>query len=288
MQKLTGKSKDLGGGIVVRRVLPQVACKHIGPFVFFDEMGPVDFAPGAGFDVRPHPHIGLSTITYLYEGAIRHRDSLGYVKDIVPGEINWMTAGRGIVHSERTPPETRAAGGRTHGIQAWVALPKTHESCEPRFDHYPAANFEAFVHQGHRLVLIAGEAFGRRSPVAFPAPILYAHLELCLGRPFELKARPDEEVAVYVVRGELSLSGQVLRPGQLGRLEAEAAVQLEAVGGAPVTAMILGGAPLDAKRYLYWNFVASSPAAIEAAKQAWRLDRFAKVPGEHERIPLPE
>jgi len=277
-------SRDLGG-FSVRRVLPSPARRMVGPFVFFDEMGPAEFAPGTGIDVRPHPHINLATVTYLFEGEILHRDSLGSEQVIRPGEVNWMTAGRGIVHSERTPPARRATGQRLHGIQLWIALPRAHEESEPSFRHHDAAELPAIERDGARLRLLAGAAFGARSPVDARSPMFYADASLALGASVAL---PDEvaERAVYVVAGEIECGAHRIPAGRMVVLAAGAAL-LRAPAGARL--MLLGGAALDGERHLWWNFVSSSLERIERAREDWRARRFPLVPGdETEFIPLPE
>lgn len=279
------REQDLGG-FTVRRLLPHRTRRQVGPFVFLDHLGPVDFAPGSGVSVRPHPHIGLATVTYLFEGEILHRDSLGYVQPIRPGEVNWMTAGRGIVHSERSAPEVRAAGGRLHGIQAWVALPQADEEMEPAFDHHPAATLPRFTLGGAALTLIAGSAYGERAPAAVRAPTFYLDARLAAGAALPL---PEEhaERAVYVAEGDIELDGEPLRTGQLAVLAAGGAPLLRSA--APARVMLLGGAPLDGPpRTIWWNFVSSRRERIEQAKRDWAEGRFAAVPGETEFIPLPE
>lgn len=278
------RPRDLGG-FGVRRVLPASGLPMVGPFIFFDHIGPADFAPGTGIDVRPHPHIGLATVTYLFEGSLDHRDSTGCVQTIEPGAVNWMTAGRGIVHSERTGPAPRAAGHRIHGIQSWVALPREHEEDPPAFHHHPACTLPDFALGDARLRLIAGSAFGRASPVAVHAPTLYAELSLARGAGLVL---PDEheERAVYVVDGELTLDGAVLAAGRMAVLERGVRPTLETAAGA--RALLLGGAPADGPRHLWWNFVSSSRERIEQAARDWEAGRFPRVPGETEFIPLPD
>jgi redox-sensitive bicupin YhaK (pirin superfamily) len=282
---LDGRARDLGG-FSVRRLLPAAARRMVGPFIFFDHMGPAEFAPGHGIDVRPHPHIALATVTYLFDGEIMHRDSLGSAQPIRPGAVNWMLAGRGIVHSERTAPELRARGHRLDGIQAWVALPTAHEEDAPRFEHHDAASLPRVERDGASLRVLAGEAYGVRSPVGVVSPTLYveAHLE-----PGATLALPDEhgERAVYVAGGSVCIDGRIFGPGQMIILRPRTAATVRAEDASHL--MLLGGAPLDGERHIYWNFVASSPERIEAAKRDWRQRRFPTVPGDDEEfIPLPE
>lgn len=277
-------AKDLGG-FEVRRLLPAAARRTIGPFVFFDHMGPASFAPGHGIDVRPHPHIGLATVTYLFEGTILHRDSLGVVQPITPGDVNWMTAGRGIVHSERTPPAERANGHRLHGIQTWVALPQAHEATAPAFSHHPRAELPEIRRPGVSMRLIAGSAFGARAPTPTFSPIFYLAVEMDAGAAFELPAEHQER-GVYTVEGEAAVGGTALPALHLGALDDAGTVRIEARTRAKL--MLLGGAKLDGERVMWWNFVASSPALIDAARARWREQRFDPVPGETEFIPLPE
>ena len=273
------------GGFNVRRVLPGFPDKMIGPFIFFDHMGPAALPTGQGMDVRPHPHIGLATVTYLFEGAIMHRDSLGSEQLIRPGDVNWMTAGRGIVHSERSPPEERERGVRMHGVQVWVALPKTHERTDPDFSHHPAASLPRLQRDSVKLVVVVGSAFGLRSPVRTFSEMFYADAELEAGASLTLDTEHAER-GVYVASGEVQIDGQDLSESQLARLQTGSAVELRARTRARL--MLLGGAPMDGDRLIWWNFVASTPELLERAKQDWHEDRFAKVPGETERIPLPE
>lgn len=280
---ITGRTRDLGG-FSVRRVLPIAHRKTIGPFIFLDEMGPVQMPAGQGMDVRPHPHIGLATVTYLFEGRIRHRDSLGSLQDIEPGDVNWMTAGRGIVHSERTRDDDRAAGQRIHGIQSWIALPAADEECAPDFRHHPAATLPAFRLGAAALRLIAGTAYGHRSPVVLRSPLFYLAADFAEAGTL---AMPDEheERAVYIVGGAVRIDGQRYQPGELPVLAPGVPVTLAAEAGTRL--MLLGGAALPEPREVWWNFVSSRPARIEQAKQDWQAGRFAAVPGETEFIPLP-
>lgn len=283
LDRIPGRQRDIGG-FTVSRVLPIAHRKTVGPFIFFDEMGPATLGAGHGLDVRPHPHIGLATVTYLFDGRIRHRDSLGSLQDIEPGDVNWMTAGRGIVHSERSRDDDRAGDQLLHGIQTWIALPAADEECAPDFSHYPAAALPALTLGGARLRVIAGTAYGATSPVAVHSPTLYVAAELAAGTVLAL---PEEhaERGVYVVSGGVEIAGQTFAAGELAVL-APGAQSLTAT--AETRAMLLGGAPLAEPRYLWWNFVSSRPERIEQAKRDWQNGRFAAVPGEHEFIPLPE
>jgi redox-sensitive bicupin YhaK (pirin superfamily) len=283
---LLPRTHDLGG-FEVRRALPAKERQMVGPFIFFDQMGPGEFLAGKGVDVRPHPHIGLSTVTYLYEGEILHRDSLGTEQPIAPGDVNWMTAGRGIVHSERTAAERRIASHRLFGIQSWVALPKSHEEATPDFAHHPAATLPMIEDAGVRMRLIAGTGWGARSPVATPSELFYGDATLAPGARLPL---PDhEERAAYVLEGEVEVSGDRFGPGRMLVFRAGDALALTA-GPSGARLLMLGGAAMDGPRYLFWNFVSSSRERIEQAKAEWERDRFnAPVPGdEKEWIPLPE
>ncbi|MCA8337310.1 pirin family protein [Burkholderia multivorans] len=273
------------GNLQVRRTLPALAARLVGPFIFFDHMGPATLPPGVGLDVRPHPHIGLATVTYLFDGAIVHRDSLGSLQEIVPGDVNWMTAGRGIVHSERTPAAQRASGHTVHGIQTWVALPRAHETVEPSFEHHAADTLPKRTEDGVSLTVIAGDAFGLRSPVTTFSRTLYVAAEFAPGGRLALDAS-HEERAVYVVDGDLAIDGTPLAAEQMAVLTPGANVTLTSDGG--TRAMLLGGDRIDGERFIEWNFVASSRDAIERAKLAWTRQEMGKVPGETEWIPLPE
>jgi redox-sensitive bicupin YhaK (pirin superfamily) len=282
---ITPRSRDLGEGFMVRRILPYAKRRHVGPFVFLDHMGPADFPPGHGLDVRPHPHIGLATVTYLFEGEIMHRDSLGVTQPIRPGDVNWMVAGRGIVHSERTRDELRRSGSALHGIQSWLALPQTHEETAPDFRHHPAASLPEMEQSGARMRLIAGAAFGAVSPVQTFAPMFYLDVvlddEAVLPLPGEY-----EERAVYVAIGMVVLDGERYEAGSMLVLKPGSQPRIIAQG--PARLMLLGGAPLDGERYLWWNFVSSSKDRIEQAKTDWKSGRFTMVPGDPEFILLPE
>lgn len=272
-------------GFPVQRLLPTAKIPAVGPFVFFDHMGPAHFASeGTEGDVRPHPHIGLATVTYLYSGAMMHRDSLGHVQRIEPGAINLMAAGRGIVHSERVPADIRADQVAVQGIQIWLALPAEREEMEPVFQHYPAEALPAFTAEGVSLRLLIGSAFGLESPVIAYSPTFQADVELAAGAILELP--PDyPERGVYLAEGQLAVDGEPLAAGQLAVLAPGQTVRLQA--RTPVRLMLLGGAPLDGKRFIYWNFVARSRERIEQAKADWAEGRFVPVPGEIEFIPAP-
>ena len=275
--------RDLGG-FSVKRVLPSAARQTVGPFIFFDHMGPVDFPAGEGIDVRPHPHIGLATVTYLFEGSMVHRDSLGSVQTIVPGDVNWMTAGNGIAHSERSSPEAREKGARLHGIQTWVALPKDQEKVAASFAHHAASTLPKLECPGVQGVVIAGDAFGLTSPVKVNSRTLYVALELAAGASLVIPPEHADR-GLYLVDGAVTIDGEAFDPHHLAVLEPGSDVTLTAQVSSRV--MLLGGDPTDGHRHIYWNFVASDKADIDDAKQRWEADAFAHVPGETERIPLP-
>lgn len=279
------KAHDLGGGFVVRRALPVAARRSVGPFVFFDHMGPVVETPGPAHDVRPHPHIGLATVTYLFEGAMMHRDSLGTVQRIEPGAINWMTAGRGIVHSERKPEDLLDQTYRLHGLQLWAALPQAHETCAPAFFHHPADTLPCIERAGARIRLLIGSAWGRTSPVDTFSPTLYADIALDAGATLTLPAEVEER-AIYTVEGTLALDGQAVPAQRLACLDREAPGVLRASSACRLA--LIGGAPLDGPRAMWWNFVSSRRERIEAAKADWRDQRMGQIDGETEWIPLPE
>ncbi len=278
------KVHDLGG-FEVRRAVPSAQARSVGPFVFVDHMGPAVFAPGRGIDVRPHPHIGLATVTFLWSGTITHRDTLGSTQDITAGDVNWMTAGRGIAHSERTPLSLRGGEHPLHGMQTWLALPKAHEETAPEFHHHPATTLPGLQHDGARLRVIAGRGYGMESPVRVFADTL--NIAIDLDADAEVTLEPSHpERAVYILDGDAQLDGSdiprqhlvVLDPGASHRLRAKT----------PLKAMLLGGEPLDGPRHLWWNFVSSSRERIETAKQDWLDGHFGTVPGDDEFIPLPE
>lgn len=279
-------TRDLGDGFTVRRALPSPGRRMVGPFVFFDRMGPVDLAPGHGLDVRPHPHIGLATVTYLLEGEILHRDSLGSVQAIRPGAVNWMTAGCGIVHSERTAPDVRASGGTLSALQIWVALPQAHEEAAPAFIHHPDATIPSFEGEGVNGRVVVGRAEGKSSPVSTYSDMLYVDLNLHAGARYAVDAEMVER-AFYVLAGSIAIEGepQAFAEGQLVVLKPGARIVVRAAGAARI--MLFGGEPVG-ERHLFWNFVSSSRDRINQAKEDWRLGRFAGVPGETEFIPLPD
>ncbi len=279
------RSTDLGD-FEVRRALPSAGRRMVGPFVFLDEMGPAEFRAGTGVDVRPHPHIGLATVTYLFDGEITHRDSLGTFVAIRPGEVNWMTAGRGIVHSERTAPDRRVNGDTLHGLQCWVALPADKEEIAPSFLHRNAEELPLVTDNGFTARVIAGQAFGKHSPVVTASETVFADVMMEAGTTIPLD--PDyEERAIYIVSGEIEIAGDrftgpkllVFRPGDRIAVRAIAASHIA----------ILGGAALDGPRHIWWNFVSSRKDRIEQAKEDWKAARFDIVPGdENEFIPLPD
>lgn len=276
------RARDLGG-FSVRRVLPSHQRRMVGPFVFFDHMGPAEFPPGEGINVRPHPHIGLSTVTYLFEGEIMHRDSLGYVQPIQAEAVNLMTAGRGIVHSERAGDDLHVTS-RLHGIQSWMALPAGQEEIDPDFIHYPAAELPGFERDGVAIRVIMGSAYGHESPVRQHAPTLYLECRFAAGTSLLLPADYDE-IAAYVVAGDVRIDDRVYGGGLMAVGCSGKTLTLEAESESHV--MVIGGENLG-PRHIWWNFVSSSSERIEQAKDDWRENRFDPVPGETEFIPLPD
>lgn len=276
------RTSDIGG-FQVRRALPAVGRRMIGPFIFFDEFGPHEFLVGQGMDVRPHPHIGLSTVTFLFDGAITHRDSLGVVQDIKPGDVNVMTAGRGITHSERSPAEERTGGRQIFGVQAWTALPQRLEECDPAFAHTSVANLPRIESGGKRVRLIMGQAYGEDSPVETLHPTLYAECVLAPGAVLPID--PDyEERGLYVISGAIDIAGTRFEAGRLLVLKPGDRISVLALSNARL--MLLGGEPMDGPRYVWWNFVSSRKERVDQAAEDWRQNRFAPVPGETEFIPL--
>ena len=284
---IQGRAHELGPGFAVRRVLPSVKRRMVGPFIFLDHFGPMVVPPGGdGMAVRPHPHIGLATVTYLFDGGIFHRDSLGYAQAIRPGDVNWMTAGSGIAHSERTEDAMKKSGFRMHGVQTWVALPKTHEETAPSFQHVPVGDLPAWQEAAASLRLIVGSYAGRKAPTTHFSPIFYVAAEMPAAARITVSAEHAER-AVYVSEGTVTIGDRHLGVGDLGVLAPGAPV--EALAGAEgAKLMLLGGAPMDGPRHIWWNFVSSSKERIEKAKADWKEGRFAKVPGDSEFIPLPD
>ena len=273
------------GGFQVRRAVPSIQARSVGPFVFADHMGPAVFQPGQGIDVRPHPHIGLATVTFLWAGRIGHRDTLGTIQDIGPGDVNWMTAGRGIAHSERTPAALRAGEHPLHGMQTWVALPKSVEEIAPAFHHHPAATLPRIERPGALLRVVAGRGYGEESPVHVFADTLYVAIDLAPDVEIALDAQHRQR-ALYVLDGDAQLDGADIPAMHLVVLDDGVSHRLRAK--TPIKAMMLGGEPLDGPRHLWWNFVSSSKERIEQAKHDWLVGNFGDVPGETEFIPLPE
>jgi hypothetical protein len=284
-QIIVPRARDLGG-FSVRRALPSAQRQMIGPFIFFDQMGPAQFLSGQGIDVRPHPHIGLATVTYLFNGEMTHRDSLGSALAIRPGEVNLMTAGRGIVHSERTGAEVRSSGQNLFGIQSWMALPKSHEESAPGFAHNAMSELPRLEGEGKRVRLIIGSLYGETSPAVFPHDCFYAEVVMAPGAVLPLDPDYDER-AVYLASGRVDIAGQSFDAGQLLVFKPGDRISILAETNARL--MLLGGEPMDGPRHIWWNFVSSSQERIDSAKEDWRQGRFAIVPGdETEFIPLPE
>jgi len=287
---ITARERDIGG-FFVRRLLPFAQLRTVGPFIFFDHMGPADFKPGTGMDVRPHPHIHLATVTYLFAGSIHHRDSLGSDQLINPGDINWMTAGRGIVHSERTPAKFRRSGGKMNGIQCWVALPEQHEETEPNFKHHPSSSLPQFKIGDVQLKLLLGKSCGHQSPAAVHSELFYLEAKMPKGSQFTLPVE-GMEAATYVVSGQVRIKGQVIDQFSMAVGEPGKDVTVEALEDSQL--MLLGGQPVG-KREIFWNFVSSKASSIEDAKKEWASGpkaqnrRFPPIPGDsNEFIPLPK
>lgn len=280
------RTVDLGDGFSVRRALPSARSRMVGPFIFFDHFGPAEFRAGTGLDVRPHPHIGLSTVTYLFDGEIMHRDSLGTALAIRPGEINWMTAGRGIVHSERTESGLRETGSPIHGLQMWVALPKAHEEMAPDFAHHDTGEFPIVEDSGKTVRVVTGSLYGATSPVPVLHETMFGDVTLKAGSSLPLDA-DHEERAIYVVNGVIDIAGDRFEAGQLLVFKPGDRITVTAASDAHF--VVLGGAPMDGPRHIWWNFVSSSKDRIEQAKADWKAGHFDKVPGDEiEFIPLPE
>jgi redox-sensitive bicupin YhaK (pirin superfamily) len=283
------RARDLVEGFKVRRVLPSARRRMVGPFIFLDQMGPEVLRAGKGLDVAPHPHIGLSTVTYLFKGELLHRDSLGVVQPIRPEEVNWMTAGRGIAHSERTPKEMRLTSSELFGIQSWVAFPTRNEETEPAFAHYGANELPVIEGEGNRVRLICGSLYGARSPVKTFSEMFYADVTIAERGRLHIPTEYEERAA-YVVEGSIGLipDDGIFDAGQLLIFKPGAEIILGAGASASARVMLLGGEPLDGKRHIWWNFVSSSRERIEQAKEDWKEGRFSPVPEETEFIPLPE
>jgi len=280
------RTVDLGDGFSVRRALPSARSRMVGPFIFFDHFGPAEFRAGNGLDVRPHPHIGLATVTYLFDGEIMHRDSLGTAAPIKPGEVNWMTAGRGIVHSERTSPELRSTGSPIHGLQMWVGLPAAKEEMEPGFAHHATSEFPLIKDQGKTVRVVVGSLYGAHSPVPTMHETMFGDVTLKAGASLPLDA-DHEERAIYVIDGTIDISGDTFEPGRLLVFKPGDKVTITATTDTHFA--IVGGAPMDGPRHIWWNFVSSRKERIEQAKADWTAGHFGKVPGDQiEFIPLPE
>ncbi len=285
-QVVVPRTVDLGDGFSVRRALPSARSRMVGPFIFFDHFGPAEFRAGNGLDVRPHPHIGLATVTYLFDGEIMHRDSLGTAAPIKPGEVNWMTAGRGIVHSERTGAEKRASGSPIHGLQMWVGLPAAKEEMAAGFAHHEVAEFPMVTDNGKSVRVVVGSLYGASSPVPVVHETMFADVHLTAGAKLPIDTT-HEERALYVIDGEIDIAGDKFAKGQLLVFKAGDALTVTAPTNAHF--VLLGGAPMDGPRHIWWNFVSSRKERIEQAKADWKAGHFDKVPGDEiEFIPLPE
>jgi redox-sensitive bicupin YhaK (pirin superfamily) len=284
-QVIVPRTVDLGD-FSVRRALPSAQTRLVGPFIFFDHFGPAEFRSGRGIDVRPHPHIGLATVSYLFDGEIMHRDSLGTEVPIRPGEVNWMTAGQGIVHSERTGVERRASGGPLHGLQMWVALPAAKEEMPPAFAHHATEEFPVVRDQGKTVRVVVGSLYGARSPVSTTSETIFGDVMLKRGSNLPLEA-DHEERAIYVVDGAIDIAGDKFAAGRLLVFRPGDRITVSADSDAHI--VIVGGAPMDGPRHIWWNFVSSRKERIEQAKAEWQAGHFGKVPGDEiEFIPLPE
>ena len=285
-QKLEARTRPIGEGLEVRRVLPATERRMVGPFIFFDHLGPFSLAPERGVDVRPHPHLGLATMTYLFEGELLHRDSLGTEQLIRPGAVNWMTAGRGIVHSERSPAAERKAGPRLHGLQLWTALPLALENGAPSFQHVGEGDIPELGLGGARVRVVAGSAYGAASPVKTSSPLFYVDAQMTRGAELGV---PEEfpERAAYLVEGSLVAGGIPYRPGTMIVFQRGMPARLEAMESSRI--VLLGGAPLDGDRHIWWNFVSSQRETIEEAGRAWSRREFPLIPGDEEEfVPLPD
>ncbi|MCK9507651.1 MAG: pirin family protein [Pigmentiphaga sp.] len=285
-QILIPRTADLGNAFYVKRVLPSRERRMVGPYVFLDQMGPKTLAPGEGLDVRPHPHIGLATVTYLYDGEMIHRDSVGAVQAIQPGAVNWMTAGRGIAHSECSSPAQRAGDASLFGLQCWVALPREHEETDPRFDHLDPGLLPRINDGGMQATVLAGRFFGEQSPAPTFSPLFQVDVRLQAGARLEIPSLYAEQ-ALYLVQGSIEISHQQFGPSQLLVMQAGQPLIIKALPGPEVVLMLLGGEPFDEPRYVQWNFVSSSIDRLEQAKEDWMHQRFQQIPDETGFIPLP-
>lgn len=282
---ISAKPKDLGGGFIVRRSLPHMKRRMIGPFIFFDHMGPVDLQVGNGMDVRPHPHIGLSTLTYLFKGEIVHRDTLGFEQEIRPGAVNWMTAGSGVAHSERSSQTARQREQQIHGLQIWIALPKEAEEVKSSFHHHGEKDIPTLRYEGADIRVVAGEFEKLKSPVATYSDLVYLDLKLFRNQPLSLPHN-GMDLGIYVVEGAVKVGDTVVQAGDMAALSKAQEIRIEPLED--TQAMLLGGTPFAEDRFIWWNFVSSSQERIEKAKQDWREQNFGKIRGETEFIPLPE
>jgi redox-sensitive bicupin YhaK (pirin superfamily) len=280
------RTVDLGDGFSVRRALPSARSRMVGPFIFFDHFGPAEFRAGNGLDVRPHPHIGLATVTYLFDGEIMHRDSLGTAVAIRPGEVNWMTAGRGIVHSERTAAEKRVTGSPIHGLQMWVALPSAKEEMDAGFAHHDTAEFPVIADNGKTVRVVVGSLYGTSSPVPTVHETMFGDVHIKAGSTLPIDA-DHEERALYVIDGEIDIAGDKFVAGRL--LVFKPGDRLAVTATRDAHFVLVGGAPMDGPRHIWWNFVSSRKERIEQAKAEWKAGYFGKVPGDEiEFIPLPD
>ncbi|OYZ21020.1 MAG: hypothetical protein B7Y39_10070 [Bdellovibrio sp. 28-41-41] len=285
MIQVIGTEHNLGGGLIVRRILPNRRKRMVGPFTFLDHMGPVTAAPNQNTDVRPHPHIGLSTLTYLFDGKMFHRDSIGSEQLIVPGEVNWMTAGKGISHSERTPSSLKNMSRNLHGLQFWVALPDGKEEIDPHFEHYKQDEIPIVEDDEKRINLVCGEAFGVKSPVRTTSPLIFADVVAKRNHMIKLFS-PKFEFAVYMITGDAEVDGEKLSSQSMFAFDQGSSTRLNIKEGSKF--VIIGGEPFQTSRHIWWNLVSSSREKIEEAKQSWKDGTFPMVPGETEFIPLPE
>lgn len=274
------------GNFMVGRLLPFRQKRTVGPFIFLDHMGPAQLSSSENLDVPPHPHIGLSTLTYLFEGALMHRDSLGSVQEIKPGAVNWMTAGKGVVHSERTPDYLRTKEKNFHGLQIWVALPKNKELSEPTFTHIPASELPVWEQNGIKMKLIAGAALGKMSPVPVHSRMFFMELKSTKESEVNIGSQLFGESALYILEGSVKSDGNVYEPNQL--IVAKESSLCSFTMGANTTVFLLGGEPFPEERFIYWNFVSSDKELIEQAKKDWETQQFPAIPGETEFVPLPK